>query len=363
MFLGLDILQESNSFENDVMLVEGFGKEYEPGMEGVMEIMLENMQDAHDLDMAITLTTVKKSQLLAEGKSYEAEMLQENVFKNAYTKMKELFKKMWARMKDFFKSVRLYFDKWALNSKKFVEKYKDLITSAGKGEVQGYDFNVDAITVSGAWGTMKSELDKVKSKIDSSKESKSELNVSDIKDDIAQAVVGKNASEFKKGVQEKLGITAVKKTVTYNSSTIIKLLSSGMEPVNEIKKDEQGIDKAYSDAIKEVEASEKAAKSSADGYNKRIQNEKNDKQKEGLKDLKSYASTRATDYNKLLDAYKQGLDMINSITGLRTSAIKAQLKQAQAAAYSGIAKHRKDTKKERLGESAGIAGIVGDLIS
>ena len=361
MFLGLDILQES-SYGN-TMLVEGFGKEYEPGMEGMMEIMLENAQDAHDLDMAVTLTSVKKSQLLMEGKSYEAEMLQENVFKNVYAKMKELFKKMWARMKDFFKSVRLYFDKWALNSKKFVEKYKDLINEAGSGTVEGYDYDIDAITVSGAWGKMKSELDKVKSSIASNTTGIANVDVAEVKDNVSREIVGKDASEFKKGVQAKLGITTVKKTIKYDASKLISLLSSGMEPANEIKKDEQGIDKAYNTAIKEVEEAEKAQKDNVSAATKLSNNEKmTDDIRERATKTKVNSSARATDYNKLLDAYKQCLDMINSITGLRTGALKAQLKQAQSAAYAGIAKHRKETKKERLGESTGVAGIYGDLI-
>lgn len=359
MFLGLDILQES-SYGN-TMLVEGFGKEYEPGMEGMMEIMLENAQDAHDLDMAVTLTSVKKSQLLMEGKSYEAEMLQENVFKNVFAKMKELFKKMWARMKDFFKSVRLYFDKWALNSKKFVEKYKDLINEAGKCTVEGYDYNVDGITVSGAWGKMKSHLDKLKGEIARGTSDKASLDVSEVKNDISKEIVGKESSEFKKGVQAKLGITPVKKTISYDASKIISILSSGMEPANEIKKDEQSIDSAYSAAIKEVEAAEKASNENAKAFGDK-QKEAPENAKEGWKNLKATSSARATDYNRLLDAYKQSLDMINSITGLRTSALKAQLKQAQSAAYAGIAKYRKETKKERLGESTGVAGIYGDLI-
>ena len=359
MFLGLDILQES-SYGN-TMLVEGFGKEYEPGMEGMMEIMLENAQDAHDLDMAVTLTSVKKSQLLMEGKDYEAEMLQENVFKNVYAKMKELFKKMWARMKDFFKSVRLYFDKWALNSKKFVEKYKDLINEAGKCTVEGYDYNVDAITVSGAWGKMKSELDKVKSHIAGNSEEKSSVDVAEVKDDVSKAIVGKSASEFKKGVQAKLGITPVKKTITYDASKIISILSSGMEPANEIKKDEQSIDSAYSTAIKEVEAAEKASSQNAKAFGDMQKKQEEEGVKKEFGKQKNYSSARATNYSKLLDAYKQCLDMINAITGLRTGALKAQLKQAQTAAYAGIAKHRKDTKKG-LSESTGVAGIYGDLI-
>lgn len=341
--------------ESSLNLSTGASANYEPGIEGVLEIMSENQQDSFKLQTALMMVAHQRQVCLAEGATENAEMLSENVFKNVFDKVKAVFQKMWDRMKEFFKGVRTYFDKMFMNERKFAEKYKTQIQAIKSVSIEGYDLKINDITAKSAWDKVVPKADAYYGKVhvpltvEKLKSVKKELpTAAEFKDEASKAVVGAPASQFKAEILKIMGFQPKKTDVKYTGSEILAAIVNSNTVINTIKEDESATNKAYQDAIAKVEDAKKTYEKLANGSDG---------------DGKSVASGQASALNTVLDFYKTGLDLVNQIAGYRISAHKKNCKQAKTAAYKGIADGRKDEKAtKKLEESADVLDSIMGLL-
>lgn len=346
----LDLLTESS-----LNMSTNTSANYEPGIEGVLEMMSENQNDSFKLQTALMMVAHQRQVCLAEGATDEAELLAENVFKNVFDKVKELFQKMWNRLKEFFKGVRTYFDKLFMNERKFAEKYKTQIQAIKSVSIEGYDLKINDITVQGAWGKVEPKAKAYFGKVhkpltaEQLKSVKKDLpTAAEFKDEASKAVVGVPASQFKAEILKIMGFQPKKTDVKYTGSEIMAVIANSNTVINDIKKDESEADKAYQEAIKAVEDAKKTYNTLAGSS-----------EGEG----KSVASGQASALNTVLDYYKTGLDLVNQIAGYRISAHKKNCKQAKTAAYKGIADGRKGDKEDKkLDESTNVIDSIMGLL-
>lgn len=119
---------------------------------GALRIATESVEELHDIflefyDMEQAELAAIHEGVALEGSQYQA--VAEAAIGNAITKIKDFFKKLWEKVKAFFKNVKMYLDAMFMKAKDFVKKYKKVIQEANKDikdfEYNMYDYNNAAI--------------------------------------------------------------------------------------------------------------------------------------------------------------------------------------------------------------------------
>ena len=145
----------------------GYNYDVEPTNEGYdfnnggFEIALQECDtESSKLNMADIVAEYQSCRLISEGSYGEAAMLQENVLKTFFEKLKEIVKAMWRKMKEIMQTVVLYFTKLTSDTKFITQMKKALNTyrDFSNLEVEGYKFTLDAIDPLASYNNMNKKL-------------------------------------------------------------------------------------------------------------------------------------------------------------------------------------------------------------
>lgn len=291
MILDKFLNESSNELEN-VALVEASkeGFTFEDG--GMTKAISLAETEITKLEMAEMVTEAKAVQLIVNGRASNlsessimdsVKVLQENVFRGVWSKIKEIARKLWARIISILESVKTWlaktFNKSAFikTAKTQLEKYNDFKDL----EFEGYEYNHEAVDPKTAFNALKTAIEtsikgispkaNAEGEVDSDEKTKlDDLKQDTYKDTLADKVVsGASSNELKSKIMEKMrsGDTS-KKKLTFDKSAAFKFIDQSKSISNTVEGIRSKVNTQFKEALSAMEADEKkanAARKKADG--------------------------------------------------------------------------------------------------
>lgn len=319
-----DLNMLSESLVHGTETVEASNCGITPDMAGILQINNESAEDSFLLESAIILASAK---ILSEGTDVEA--LQEGVIKNVFDKIKEIVKKMWAKIKEFFKGVRMFFDKIALNSKKFAEKYEKQIKEVKSVTIEGQDYKPENLSVDEIWKNgSKAVISNTMGGITKGEAVKE----ADVRSEIVKAICH-NGTDVKKYCLEKMNVKPAKTNITFSGSELLTQMKEINTYINDVKAEEKAVDKLYTECLSNIDRAKKDA-------------EKNSKDDSNSDDDRKSSGKQAKVHAMRANLMKEVMNYVNTAAGVKIQVYKSAAGQAKTAAYKGIAENRKASSKE-----------------
>ncbi|MGL5327851.1 MAG: hypothetical protein ACRDD7_01195 [Peptostreptococcaceae bacterium] len=323
--------------------------QHNPGIEAAYHIVAESEANFNTIMQAVGVAELRVYEESGVEMVYEAADV-----KGFFGKVKEFFVNLWEKIKGLFKKFFAMFDSLVKSDKDFVNKYKGSITQASTTgfKYKGFNFTLDAVSVSGAdskiegvvsglIGSIPDSADSLEAKI------KEASDRSELVEKMRGAAIGESslsAAELSKEIYAKLrsGESTKEEIDNVNTTTLMQDILGTSDLKKAAEKQYSDLEKIIKDAIKETEKTQsELLKGIPSG----------DSADTTLRALKvKYASNKVS-------LLKEKMAVLQVVNGAKLTAIKDRNRQSKAICVA-LMSHKPKNESTTVAESGFLANVT-----
>lgn len=324
------------------------------GAVGAMQMVIEATQNDHAIFESVLTADFMEAMAIREGA--EVEIVTEASIGGFFEKIKELVKKAWEKIKGLFATFMAKINNVVIrDNKKFVDKYKKEVLTKNLSKMK-YKWSEPK---SAGMGTLLTAVDTYSSGVCSDmfsatteedvKKITDRVDDGDYLEDLLGAAVGQSSTtlaEFSKeahdacfdDIDEEEGLDSARLT------DIMQILTNSSKVLNELKKANTAVDKAFNKVLKEIDKNRNAIIKTIPGKDETA----------AQKDAKNLNLTRANGATKVVNAFATASSKISSsiITEIKFHITQCRRVFAQAAAFNAKAVKENAILVEAAGDQA-----------